>query len=79
MAICGFNCDVPVMNESIDPMIYGTNHIFNCGYEILKISRLLYAIAKFAFITARILASFDFSHIRTRISTYDSFHVSFVH
>ena len=44
-----------MMNESIDPMIYGTTHIFNCGYEILKISRLLYAIAKIAFITARIL------------------------
>ena len=36
-------------------MIYKTDQIFNCGYF-----RLLYAIAKIAFINARIIASLDF-------------------
>ena len=36
-------------------MIYKTDQILNCGYF-----RLLYAIAKIAFINARIIASLDF-------------------
>ena len=26
--------NVPVMNESMDEMMYEINHILNCGYEI---------------------------------------------
>ena len=42
--------------------------------EVLNFVRLLYAIAKIAFVTARIIASLDFI---SAVHIYDPFHISF--